>query len=171
MARFMFNNFMRQLRQPCQMMTRVARRMMERLLMVAATLRDKDPEIPKLILPLLFFFYTYMMVYLIKGVADCFWISEPSSEPVRLWNAFYYLCNKAEHFMLWFSLFVVCQSLRRVLLPVVLYSSIRFLWQIVTTLIKMDQNPEWWVNLMWLILVGYLTYQSIRQLLKNRKEK
>jgi hypothetical protein len=83
----------------------------------------------------------------------------------------YYLWDKAKDCLFIFCLLILCEPLRRFLLIVLFYSLIRFLWQIFITVTNENINDIRWINITWLILVIYMTYLSIKELIKNHNEK
>lgn len=87
-----------------------------------------------------------------------------------LFRGAYYLWDKTKDLFLVYCLLLLCPSIRRFLLVVFTYLIIRVLWQIFTIITKEDINDNRWVDGTWLILVSYMTYLCIREIL-NRQEK
>lgn len=82
----------------------------------------------------------------------------------------YYLWDKAKDCLFLFCLLLFCEPLRRFLFVVFIYSLIRLLWQIFITATSEDINDIRWINVTWLILVTYMTYLSIKEMI-NRNDK
>lgn len=80
----------------------------------------------------------------------------------------YYLWDKGKDCLFIFCLLLVCEPLRRLLLPIFFYSLIRLLWQIFITATNENINDIRWINATWLILASYMTYLSIKE---NQKGK
>lgn len=80
----------------------------------------------------------------------------------------YYLWDKGKDCLLLFCLLLLCEPLRRFLFVFLVYSLIRLLWQIIITITNEDINDIRWINVTWLILVVYMIYLSIREMLNRR---
>ncbi len=82
----------------------------------------------------------------------------------------YYLWDKGKDCLLLFCLLLLCEPLRRFLFVFLVYSLIRFLWQILVTITGEDINDIRWINVIWLILVIYMVTISIKEMI-NRNDR
>lgn len=133
----------------------------ERMIRAALTMEEKPPPSRPVTRSLLattaFAFLGGMLFFLTVKLLP----SQPT-----FWHS-YYIWDKAEDCLQWLVILVVCKPFRRFLLFPFTYSIIRLFWQIYTTLTGEGINNHWWITLIWLILVSYFIFQSVREMIRE----
>lgn len=146
---------------PLRWIYQKVRQMTIQLPMTVATRLQNLPEIrdgwPKVAS---FFFMGGMLLFLAIKLLP--------SDP--LFHGAYFVWDKFKDCLFLLTLILCNKQARRFLSFVFIYALIRFLWQIITIITGEDINTSKFVNSTWLILVIYMTYLSIKEMLKRNDQ-
>lgn len=85
------------------------------------------------------------------------------------WYEYYYLWDKCKDLLLVSALYYCAGRLRWAVLPVVLFSIIRLLWQIVSTITGLDINNTKAVGILFIAMAFTCSFLTIKELLKWHK--
>lgn len=86
------------------------------------------------------------------------------------WSEYYYVWDKGKDCILFIALYqLVSKRMKPAILPVVIFSIIRFLWQMTSSVTGLDINTPKISDYLFILLASVCSYLTLKELLKWHK--
>lgn len=85
------------------------------------------------------------------------------------WYEYYYLWDKGKDLLIFIALFQPDKRLKTAIVPVIVFSLIRFLWQLISSVTGLDINTPKITDYLFTLLALVCSYLTLKELLKWHK--
>src|SRR5690349_8914072 len=85
------------------------------------------------------------------------------------WSEYYYIWDKGKDLLVFIALYLVAKRLRWAVIPVIVFSAVRFIWQIISSITGWNINNTRAVGILFIVLAMICSFLTIKELFKWHK--
>lgn len=128
---------------------------------VEATTHQNRPGNRNWIIATYVLFIVGMIVFLTHAIFDY----------IPAWDKIYYLWDKTKDLLFLICIYRIYPFLRGTTKYIIIFAILRLLWEVITIIIHVSPNHAIGVNTLWLILVGFTVFLSIKEMYAEWKQR